>query len=82
LPNESVRIYANRLKAIWSRTGWSLIVHKAVLYDMAWAGLWHSLKTKVRPWISSSNDRFDTLDPLFDCVAASEFTPDDKKLGG
>jgi hypothetical protein len=82
LPNESVRIYANRLKANWRRAGWSLITHEVVLYDMAWAGLRHALKTKVRPWISSGKDRFDTLDQLFDCAAASEFKPDDKKPGG
>jgi len=82
LPNESVRIYANRLKANWRRAGWSLIMHEVVLYDMAWAGLRHALKTKVRPWICSGKDRFDTLDQLFDCAAASEFKPDDKKPGG
>jgi len=49
---------------------------------MAWAGLRHALKTKVRPWISSGKERFDTLDQLFDCAAASEFKPDDKKPGG
>jgi hypothetical protein len=49
---------------------------------MAWAGLRHTLKTKVRPCISSGNDRFDTLDQLFYCVAASDFTPDDEKPGG
>jgi len=49
---------------------------------MAWAGWWHTLKTKAKPWISSGKDRFDTLDQLFDCAAASEFKPDDKKPGG
>jgi len=82
LPNEAVRVYANRLKANWRRAGWNLITHEVVLYDMAWAGLRHALKTKVRPWISSNKDRFDTLDQLFDCAAASEFKPDDKKPGG
>jgi len=48
---------------------------------MAWAGLRHALKTKVRPWIPSGKERFDTLDQLFDCAAASEFKPDDKKPG-
>ena len=49
---------------------------------MAWAGLRHALKRKFRPSISSSKDRFDTLDELFDCAAASKFKPDDKKPGG
>jgi hypothetical protein len=49
---------------------------------MALAGLRHALKAKVRPWISTGKDRFDTLDQLFDCAAASEFKPDDKKPGG
>jgi len=82
LPNESVRVYANRLKANGRRAGWNLITHEVVLYDMAWAGLRHALKTKVRPWISTGKDRFNTLDQLFDCAAASEFKPDDKKPGG
>jgi len=70
LPYESVRIYANRLKTNWTRAGWSLIMHGVVLYDMARAGLRHTLKTKVRPWISSGKDRFDTLDQLFDSAVA------------
>jgi len=82
LPNESVRIYANRLKANWKRASWSFITHEVVLYDRAWAGLRHALKMKVRPWISSGKDRFDTLDQLFDCAAASEFKLDHKKPGG
>jgi hypothetical protein len=49
---------------------------------MAWVCLRHALKTKIRPWISSGKDRFDTLDQLFDCAAASEFNPDDKLPGG
>jgi len=82
LQNESVRVYVNCLKAYSRRACWSLITHEVVLYDMAWAGLRHVLKTKVRPWISSGKDRFNTLDQLFDCAAASEFKPDDKMPGG
>jgi len=82
LPNESVRVYANRLKANWRRAGWNLKTHEVVLYDMACADVRHALKTKVRPWISSSKDRFDTFDQLFNWAAASEFKPDDKKPGG
>jgi hypothetical protein len=82
LQNESVRVYGNRLKANWRRASWSQITHEVVLYDMAWGGLRHALKTKVRPWISSGKDRFDTLDQLFHCAAASEFKLDDKKPGG
>jgi len=48
LPNKSVRIYANLLKANWRRAGWSLIMHEVVLYDMALAGLLHALQTTVR----------------------------------
>jgi hypothetical protein len=81
LRNESVRIYANRLKGSWKRAGWSLITQEVVLYDMAWAGLRHALKMKVRPWISSGKNRFHTLDQLLDCAAASEFKTDDKKPG-
>jgi len=49
---------------------------------MAWAGLRHALQRKVRPWISSGKDRFDTFDQLFDCAVAPEFKPDNKKPGG
>jgi hypothetical protein len=56
-------------------------MHEVVLYDMAWAGLRHPLMTKFRPWISSGKDRFDTLDQLFDCAAALQFEPADKKPG-
>jgi len=73
LPNESVRIYANRLKTNWRRAGRSLIMHEVVLYLMAWVGLSQTPKTKGRPWISSGKDRFDTLNQLFNCAAASEF---------
>jgi len=82
LPNESVRVYVNCLKGNARRASIDLIIHELVLYDMAGAGLQHALKTKVRPWISTSKDRFDTLDQLFDCAAALEFNPDDKKPGG
>jgi len=82
LPNKSVRIHANRLKADRRRACWSLITHEVVLYDMAWAGLRHALNTNVRPWIPGSEDRFDTLDQLFDCAVASQFKPDDKKPRG
>jgi hypothetical protein len=82
LPNESVRVYANRLITNCWRAGWNLIMHEVVLYNMAWAGLRHALKIKLRPWISSGKDRFDTLDQLFDSAAASEFKPDDKTPRG
>jgi len=82
LPNKAVRVYANCLKVNWSRASWNLITHELVPYDMAWAGLRPTLKMKVRPLISSSKDRFDTLDQLFDSAAASEFKPNNKKPGG
>jgi hypothetical protein len=82
LPNKVVRVYANHLKVNWRRAGWNLITHELVQYDMAWAGLRHALKMKVRPLISGSKDRFDTLDQLLESAAASEFKPNDKKPGG
>jgi hypothetical protein len=82
LPNESVRIYANRLKSNWRTPGCSLIPEEVVLYDMAWAGVQHALKTKVRPWISRGKDRFDTLNQHFNCAVASEFKPDVKMPRG
>jgi len=81
-PNKSVWDYANHLKAKCRRAGWNLIRHEVVLYDMAWAALWHVLQTNVRPWMSSGKEMFDTLDQLSDCTAAPEFKPDDKTPGG
>jgi chemotaxis protein histidine kinase CheA len=82
LPNESVRVYANRMKANWRRAGCNLITHDVVVYDMAWSGLRHALKTKVRQWIPKDKDRFERLDELFDSAAASESKPEGKKPGG
>lgn len=82
LPNESVREYCNCLNANWRRAGRSLIAHQVVLYDMVWAGLWHALMMKVKPWISRGKDRFNRLDHLFDCVAALELNLHDKIPGG
>jgi len=80
--NESVRVYANRMKANWRRAGWNLITHDVVLYDMAWSGLRHAQKTKVRPWIPKDKDRFETLDELSDGAAASESKPEETNSGG
>jgi hypothetical protein len=35
LPQESVRAYANRLKANWRQAGWNLQKHEEVLYYIA-----------------------------------------------
>jgi hypothetical protein len=69
------------LRANVRRAGWNLIMHVAVLYDMAWAGQWHSIQTKVRAWILSCKHTFNTLDPPLDCAATLEFKPDNKHLG-
>jgi hypothetical protein len=65
LPQESVRAYANRLKANWRQAGWNLQKHDEVLYNIAWAGLRNSLKNKVGPMIPADG-KFDTLDEFFD----------------
>ena len=82
LPNESVRGYANCLNNNWRRAGRSMVMDEVVVNDMGLVGLRHALKTKVGPWISSGNDRFNTLDRLFDCAAASQFKLDHKQPGG
>jgi len=82
LPHESVQVYANLFKADWRRAGWSLIIHEEGQYDMEWVVLRHALQIKLRRWLPMCNDRFDTLDQLFDCAAASEFKLDNKKPGG
>jgi hypothetical protein len=57
-------------------------MHEVVLYGMSCAGLRYTLMAKVRPWITSGKEMFDTLDQLFDRVVASEFKSEDKSPGG
>jgi hypothetical protein len=73
LPQESVRAYANHLKAKWRQAGWNLQKHEEVLYDIAWAGLHNSLKNKVGP-MTPACGKFDTLNEFFDKAVASEVT--------
>ena len=73
LAQESVRAYANRLKANWRQAGWNLQKHEEVLYNIGWAGLRNSLKIKVGP-MTPACGRFDTLDEFFVKAAASEVT--------
>jgi hypothetical protein len=73
LPQESVRAYANRLKANWRQAVWNLQKPEEVLYDIPLAGLRNSLKNKVGP-MTPAWGRFDTLDEFFDKAAASEVT--------
>ena len=61
LPQESVRAYANHVKANWTQAGWNVQKHEEVLYDTAWAGICNSLINKVGPMMSACG-RFDTLD--------------------
>ena len=80
LPQESVRAYANRLKANWRQAGWNQQKHEEVLYYIAWAGLCNSHKNKVEPMIPGCG-RFNTLAKFFDKSAASEVTlVENKKL--
>jgi len=71
LPQESVTVYANRVKANWRQGGWNLQKHEEVLYDIACAGPHNSLKNKVGP-MTPACCRFDSLDELFHKAAASE----------
>jgi len=73
LPQESVRAYANRVKANWRQAGWNLPKHDEVLYDIAWVGLHDPLKNKVG-LMTPTCGRFDNLDEFFDKAAASEVT--------
>jgi hypothetical protein len=82
ISNESVRVYADQMKANWRRAGWNQIMHDVVLYNMAWSGLRHAVKTKVRAWIQKDNDLSERLDELFDCAAALESKPEEKQRGG
>jgi len=73
VPPESVRAYANGVKANWRQAGWNLQKHEEVLYDIAWAGLRNSLKNKVGP-ITAACGRLDSLDDFFHKAVASEVT--------
>jgi hypothetical protein len=73
LRQESVRAYANRVKANWKQAGWNLQKNEEVLYDIAWAALRNSLKNNVGPRTPACG-RFDTLDEFLDKAAASEVT--------
>ena len=77
-PQESVRAYANRLKANWRQARWNLQKYKEGLYDIAWAGLRNSVKSKAGP-MTPACGRFDTLDEFFDKAVASEVTPVENK---
>jgi hypothetical protein len=73
IQQDSVRAYANRLKANWRQARWNLQKYEEVLYDIAWAGLRYSLKNKVAP-ITPACARFDTFEEFFDNSPASEVT--------
>jgi len=73
LAQESVRAYANHVKANWNQPGWNLQKHEEVLYDIAWAGLRNSLKNNVGS-MTPTCGRFDTLDEFFDQAVASDVT--------
>jgi len=73
LPEESVRAYANHLKANLRQAGWNLQKHEDVFYNIAWAGLRNSLKNTVGPLMPVSG-RFDSFHEIFDKAAASEVT--------
>jgi len=71
VPQESVRAYANCIKANWRQTGWNLQKHEEVLYDISWAGLCNSPMNIVRP-LTPAGSRFDTLDEIFAKAAPLE----------
>ena len=77
--NESVRFYANRIKANWRLAGWLWQQNKK-LYEIAWGGLRPRLKSKIKP-LSPKNGRFDCMEELFDRAAHSQVKPDGTKPG-
>jgi hypothetical protein len=79
LPQESVRAYANHLKANWRQAGWNLQKHEEVLYDSVWAGLCNSLKNQVE-LMTPACGRFDSLDEVFDKAVALEVTHVENKM--
>jgi len=79
LPQDSVRAYANCVKANWRQAGWNLQKHEEVLYNIAWAGLRNSLTNKVGP-MKPACGRCDTLDEFFDKAAAFEVSHVDNMM--
>ena len=73
LPQESVRAYANRVKANWRQARCNLQMHEDVLYDTACAGLHKSLMNTV-VLMTPSHGRFHSLEEFFDKAVASEVT--------
>jgi len=69
------------VKAIWKRAGRNLMMGEVVQCDLGWAGLPHAHRTKVRLWISSGKDKFDSFDQLFDFAAAVQFKPHQTQSG-
>ena len=78
LAQESVKVYANRVKANSRQAGWNLQKHDEVLYNIAYTALRNSLKNKVRPMTPSCSS-VDTWDELFDKAESSEVTQVENK---
>jgi hypothetical protein len=73
LPQQSIRAYANRVKANWRQAEWNLKKHDEVLYEIAWVGLRNTVMNKGGP-MTAACGRFDSLDEFFDQTAASQVT--------
>ena len=75
--NETVRVYANWIKANWRAAGWLQQDNKN-LYEISWSGLWPGHKSNIK-LLTLKNGIIDSMDELFDCAADLEVKPDCKK---
>jgi len=79
LPEESVRAYTNRVKAIGRQAGCNPLKHDDVLYYIAWAGLRYGVKNTVGPMTPACAE-FDSLKELLDKAEPSEVTHVEHKM--
>ena len=71
--SESVRVYANHVKANFRQVGGNLLKHEEVLYDIAWAGLYKYVMTTVG-LIMPTSSAIDCLEEFIEQAATSELT--------
>ena len=73
-PDETARIYANRLRSLWRTAGWT---DELSMYDLLWAGLRPGIRSRLGPTLPRIG-RFDSIDELVERAAWSEIIPNKK----
>jgi hypothetical protein len=70
--DETVRVYANRLRSLWRKAEWDKVQNHHVLYDQLWVGLHPSIKARVKPPATGLNGGFNSIDKLIDKAADTQ----------